>query len=111
MSAGLGEVAEAMYQAIRATTPAKTPESIDEMNVATQQRYLTMAKAAMATIGNGAITVPADDGLLDLFAEELAYTLLHPQSWSERTRTAFARYAEAVGPAGLSDEVKAAMEI
>lgn len=114
VAAGLGEVAEAMYQAARTLTPAKTPEALDETNVGTQRRYLLLARAAMATIDTGEITVPdavLERQALDLLADELAWKLNNPRGFSERVRTAFERYAEIVGPGGLTDEVKEAMKI
>lgn len=50
MSARTAVVAEAMYQAARASTPAKTPESLTDLSPAAQRRYLMLAKAAVGAL-------------------------------------------------------------
>lgn len=48
MNARTAVVAEAMYQAARASTPAKMPESLTDLSPAAQRRYLMLAEAAIS---------------------------------------------------------------
>jgi hypothetical protein len=50
VSAKAAIVAEAMYQAARAATPAKTPESLTDLSPAPQRRYLMLAEAAISAL-------------------------------------------------------------
>lgn len=113
MSKGKAEIAEAIYQAARATTPAKTAAELGDLNPHAQRRYLTMAEAAMQAIGDPEGFPSDSDGktLLDRLAEGLAWKLNHPMEFSDGVRTLFDEYAQVVGEDGLSDEVKAARKI
>jgi hypothetical protein len=57
VSAQVQQVAEAMYQASRAATRArsKSPETLDGVNPASRRRYLMLAEAAV-----GAMTEPPE---------------------------------------------------
>jgi hypothetical protein len=103
------EVAEAMYQAGKDGPGPSMPDSLDELSVATQNRYLLLARAAIGVTGEPAS--PVDTALLDELAEELAFKLNHPMSFSDRVRSVFDRYAAAVGEGRITLEVKAAMAI
>jgi len=117
VSADAAVVAEAMYQAARSATPAKTAETLDELSPSTQRRYLMLAEVAIEAYGSARTPSPsglprsAARQLLDLFAESLAYKLNHPNSFNESIRDAFELYAKVVGDDALSAEVKKAMEI
>jgi hypothetical protein len=106
------EVAEAMYQAGKAGPGPKMPESLDELNRPTQERYLLLARAAIESVGapQPAAAVAIPPLVLDL-AEELAFKLNHPGQFSDRVREVFDRYSSVVGRDRLTDEVKAAMAI
>ena len=106
------EVAKAMYQAARAETPKKMPESLDELNPRTQQLYLNRAKAAIAVTGEPKPAGAAGDvDLLADLAEHLAFRLNHPGQFWDGVRGVLERYAELVGDDRVSDEVRAAMRI
>jgi hypothetical protein len=114
------EVAEAMYQAGKVGPGPKMPDSLDELNVETQNRYLLLAEAAMAVTGRptGAAEVERPAGLpgnprdlIELLAEELAFKLNNPMQFSDRVREVLGRYAEHVGEGHVSDEVRKAMTI
>ena len=113
MSAAVLEVAESMYQAARGATPVKMPESLDLLDPRTQRRYLMLAEAAISVTG------PLPSGgdreplrlLADELAEQLSWKLLHPQQFADSVRSVLARYAEAVGPGAVSEEVQGAMQI
>ncbi len=113
MAKGKAEVAEAIYQAARATTPAKTAAELGDLNPHAQRRYLTMAEAAMQAIGDPEGFPSDSDGktLLDRLAEQLAWKLRHPMEFADGVRTVLDEYAGVVGDEGLSDEVRAAREI
>lgn len=103
------EVAEAMYQAGKAGPGPKMPDSLDELSRATQERYLLLADAAISVM-KAAEPVKVPQLVLDL-AEELAFKLNHPQSFSNRVREVFANYVEIVGDARVTEEVRKAMAI
>jgi hypothetical protein len=113
VSAAALEVAESMYQAARAATPAKMPESLFELGPAPQRRYLMLAEAAIAVTGppTTAAAPAGDRELLDTLAEELAWKLLHPQQFADGVRSVLARYVETVGAGGISEEVRKAIEL
>ncbi len=107
------EVAEAMYQAGKAGPGPKMPDSLDELAVATQNRYLLLADAAMSVTGEGSAasaSVSVPRLVLDL-AEELAFKLNHPMSFSDRVREVFVAYVSVVGDDLVTDEVRKAMAI
>lgn len=106
------EVAEAMYQAAREESPAKSAESLDELNPRTQKLFLNRAKAAIEITGPPApAAVVGDVDLLADLAEHLAWKLNHPQEFWDGVRGVLERYVEAVGEGRVSDEVRAAMRI
>lgn len=114
------EIAEAIYQKARAQTPAKTPDSITDLNTYTQKRYLIFAEAVIELMGDEApaepqpttrihsVVYPAE--LLDLLAEQLAYKLLNPQHFNEKARDAFDMYVEEVGVANVPALVREAID-
>lgn len=106
------EVAEAMYQAARAESPAKSKESLDELNPRTQQLFLNRAKAAIEITGPPRPAgVVGDAELLADLAEHLAWKLNHPMEFWDGVRGVLERYAEVVGEDRISDEVRAAMQL
>jgi len=106
------EVAEAMYQAARASTPVKMSESLDELAPHTQQRYLMLAEAAIRVTGEPKPAAAVDDSdLLADLAEHLAFRLNHPGQFWGGVRGVLDRYRDAIGEDRLSDEVRAAMEL
>lgn len=107
------EVAEAMYQAGKGAVGPKMPDSLDELRPETQKRYLLLADAAITHTGPASAPAPSPSArqLLDSLAEQLAWKLNHPQQFADGVRDVLGRYAEVVGPDGLSEEVKAAMAI
>lgn len=102
------EVAEAMYQAGKAGT-RKMPDSLDEPNVPTQNRYLLLAEAAIAAAGDGGSAAP-DDLTVDL-ADHLAFKLNHPHQVLDGADDALQRFAAHVGEDYVSDEVKAVISL
>lgn len=107
------EVAESMYQAARAATAAKMPESLDELGAAPQRRYLMLAEAAIEITGppTSSPAPPADRALVVLLAEQLAWKLNNPMQFADSVREVFDRYADFVGAGNVSDEVRKAMAI
>ena len=88
----VAEVAEAMYQAAREKSPAKTPETLFDLNPATQSRYIMLAEAAQGMLAD---SYPTE--LLNRLAEHLAWKLLNPQQFSDGVRAVLDRYAQEVG--------------
>jgi hypothetical protein len=112
VSASVIEVAEAMYQAGKEGPGPRMPDSLDELNRPTQERYLLLARAAIAATGGPAAptSVSVPRLVLDL-AEELAFKLNHPQQISDRVREVFLAYVQVVGDDLITDEVRKAMTI
>jgi hypothetical protein len=107
------EVAEAMYQAGKVGAGPKMPEFLDEVNRGTQERYLTLARAAITVTGEPPTAAPGpqpSSELLDDLAEQLAWKLNHPQQFADGVRTTLARYAS-FRLDQVSDEVRKAMAI
>jgi hypothetical protein len=109
------EIAEALYQAARSQSPAKSPESLTDLNVYTQKRFLLYADTVIAMFSNEPTAPPAERPempvvypaeLLDKLAEELAWKIRNPMSFSEGSRYALEDYAEEVGAGNVPAEVE-----